>query len=198
MSEHPTFCTNCGHELGNVTFCPNCGQAAHASPTQPDAVREPQAKRNWKASPRNRVIVGVGALLTLVAVVVVALASSGASSPSSARTNSDATGNPETLPTARCEHLWNSDKNRIYRSQFSGLAARIHLYVSVGFAADYPDKCLVAISAPNLGYAWELLEGSPSPDLAFTEQRTTPDALPPSTKNWNAVINPDGTLHLPS
>lgn len=71
-------------------------------------------------------------------------------------------------------------------------------YVSVGFAADFPDKCLVTFAFPSTDDTLQFIEsGGSSPMGPFSVPTNgTVGGLPESTKDWNATLSEDGTLRL--
>lgn len=68
-------------------------------------------------------------------------------------------------------------------------------YASIGFAADYRDKCQITVSFPNAESFYQFLEAnSGSPMGAFSHSGGQGGDAPDSAKDWNATINTDGTL----
>lgn len=73
------------------------------------------------------------------------------------------------------------------------------VYVSVGFAADYPDECLVTLSAPGMHIAMQFIENRSSYNgdgYQTSGGELDPNSLDPSLTNWNADVVSDGTISL--
>lgn len=102
----------------------------------------------------------------------------------------------------RCVDLWNSSTGSSSGAQWLQMFSRTgDFYGSVGFAEDYPDKCLYTFSNPNSDMAVQFIEADPelTPGGAPTSgpQTGAPGDLPDSVKQWNVQVNSsDGTLTL--
>lgn len=72
------------------------------------------------------------------------------------------------------------------------------IYVSVGFSASFPDRCLVTMAVPDFDVANQFMEASTAQRStigSFTPGGTTKVAdLPPSVQHWNATTDADGNL----
>ena len=69
--------------------------------------------------------------------------------------------------------------------------------MSVGYAADYQDKCLITVVVPEFHVASQFLQtGGESPLGPFRQEQVEPAALPASVKQWNATLGSEGTLTL--
>lgn len=163
---------------------------------------------------RNTLLVVVTVVGTLVVVALGALAvtaftgsESSASTTTTVTTDETAdTSNATAIaPEQRCVDLWNSPENDDVPVTDGGTLDPRNAaivwgpYVSVGFAADYPDLCLITLSDPDSNVAFQFLEQSyPHSGFALVGGNLTrPAYLDPSVTNWNADTNPeDGTIVL--
>jgi hypothetical protein len=120
--------------------------------------------------------------------------------------NCDPAGNCTTVPTQapaeqRCVKLWNQDAENAstVQSEAVSLASAGRVYVSVGFAADYPDLCLVTLVSPSVRTGMQFLESDTpggSGEVYMPEGTVDPTNLDPSLKNWNAEADDSGYLRL--
>jgi hypothetical protein len=104
-------------------------------------------------------------------------------------------------PEQRCIELWNGSSNARQSAQVVGPYARNagDVYVTVGFASDFPDRCLITVGVPSADRAIQYLEGGQS---GFTESPygvanlsvDSVSQLPPSAKQWNARALSDGSI----
>jgi hypothetical protein len=70
-------------------------------------------------------------------------------------------------------------------------------YVSVGFASDYPDLCLITASNPTLDYSEQWMESTNASYGAFALPTFgTSTGLDPSLTQWNAVADVQGQITL--
>lgn len=144
-------------------------------------------------------------LATGATLVVLALAAAGCGSSS---TTPEATPPvaPVVAPEQRCVDRWNRLAARVWPSgkpPVIGKYFSVELidlfknYVSVGFSADYPDRCLITASNPDKGLASQWFE-TPGGRLPFRRVDLNPEALDPSTTNWNArVVQTGCPLYAP-
>lgn len=122
---------------------------------------------------------------------------------SSTTTNTGATSDV----SQRCLTLWNNSGNKSNQDLVSNVThsagsspTASPLYATIGFSSDFPDKCQVAVGAPDQGVAFVFREGLPSSPAdgygldSSGGRQETPADLPASAKAWNAHGNPDGTL----
>ncbi len=145
---------------------------------------------------RRAAVLGV-AILAVVAAIILALGGggSGQSSPSGREVGTVPAGSH---PEQRCVDNWNKPENLGHQLVRAHLRAahgqNTSVNVSVGFSAEYPDRCLIVVSAFEGRQNSEFLEGGGIPGLPYSV--SNPNRLSPSEENWNASANPDGTLTL--
>lgn len=97
---------------------------------------------------------------------------------------------PPPPPEQRCINLWKSGLNT-GRSEAISLASVGRVYASVGFAADYPDECLVTLASPVIsGMQFVETNNGYAPTASID-----PGDLP-SGVTWNAVPDSEGNLRL--
>lgn len=135
-------------------------------------------------------------LAGVCALLITALAGCGSSDSkaSSGTTTTKAAAGPP--PEQRCVRLWNDPANDLRQIIGARLSTGTDAYVSVGFASDYPDKCLVTISLPAIGSASQFLEGGMNGMPYAFPQEADPASLDPSLTNWNATLSDDATMKL--
>jgi hypothetical protein len=105
-------------------------------------------------------------------------------------------------PEERCVELWNGSANDGLSASVVGPYARNagDVYVSVGFAADFPDRCLITVGVPSADRAIQYIEGgvgfpeSPYGVANVGEGVDSVSQLPPSAKQWNAHALSDGSI----
>lgn len=84
---------------------------------------------------------------------------------------------PSVGPERRCVVLWDARRNYILRILAAGVYESVVTakgktrYVSVGFSADFPDRCLITFASPDRGEAVQFLQST----AAFTFQGQTYD-----------------------
>lgn len=109
-------------------------------------------------------------------------------------------------PEQRCIDKWNSDTSE---SEGPGSTAvtvlagttggASDLYVSVGYAEDFPDKCLVTVADSRSNMASQFTETSgEGPEVGdwSSPTRVSVSALDDTTKEFNASIDVQGELSL--
>ena len=209
------MCPDCGGDAGTQPFCAACGRnltqverlptrsewESEQADTETPAVESTETPQDnqgdemagsLRTSSRGRAV-ALCAVIALAIVCLVVVFTGGSDSPKIATSGG-------TPPEARCVQLWNvSTVNRLTGPP--GLAMRARsapIYGSVGFAADYPDKCLWTFSVPDQKFAIQQLESSP--DAPFgpigLENEVSLGGLPASVKNWNLDVTSDGYISL--
>jgi len=154
----------------------------------------------WKLGrPAASAAVGVG-LIVLVAVVV-AVAGGGDGDSSGGAADGVAEADlvaAERAGNERCAELWNSTENQTWKGLAGTQSNTGDAYVSVGFAADYPDKCLITVSIPAIRTARQFMEsgGDIGAGPFGMPVDADPNSLDPSLTNWNASIDEEGTITL--
>jgi hypothetical protein len=68
------------------------------------------------------------------------------------------------------------------------------IYVSVGFAVDYPDQALVTVVRPSTREAIQYLFDPANPAPGLGMRRTDFDSLQEGLKGWNAVLDAKGNI----
>jgi hypothetical protein len=105
----------------------------------------------------------------------------------------------------RCVKLWNADtrKNNLpggYLDVAKGVGTAEDLYVSVGFADDFPDKCLVTVVGSASRTALQVTETSEKGPAGlghwnYPVSGSSSD-VPESVKDFNATVNDRGMITL--
>lgn len=103
-----------------------------------------------------------------------------------------------------CVDRWNSSSNEQIREMLS-IAVQLSgsSYVNVGWAADYPDRCLITVSIPERQAAQQYLQnpdsdeesGPLSTDYSFPRS-IDPSTLDASLTEWNASADAEGFVSL--
>ena len=154
------------------------------------------------------------AFVLVVVVVVAGVVGSEGNDPSGAG-GSSADGSSAAAAEQRCVDLWNEDTDRAEGSRDSpgelvkgpfitagGDGSPSDVYVAVGSAADFPDKCLITFAQSQRDLAWQFLEtgSTEEPTLGHWGYPKTLDggvsALPDSAKDFNAGVDQDGRISL--
>jgi hypothetical protein len=203
-------CAACGSDLQSTSkFCAQCGQpVAPSQPEQPglgDVPASDQDNARAIAGPlgnlghRGKLIAAAGIAAAVIAAALVIVISAGNSNASAAHDDHVAIRQPAgPPPEQRCVDLWNSEANTVGH-QLVGPQVRFgDVYVAVGFAADYPDKCLVTAAFPRTNGSMQFIEaGGPRTSEPYTMMQSgSANNLPASAKDWNATITEDGQLTL--
>jgi hypothetical protein len=106
------------------------------------------------------------------------------------------------LPEQRCVDLWNSEDNEPYQRQLQSFGQPLDDsegtigFISVGFASDYPDKCLVTASFPARQVAFQYFEGRTASGTTFTGDSIAVDNAASLIDGWNADLDADGYISL--
>jgi hypothetical protein len=149
-----------------------------------------------------RGLLAVSAVAVLV-VAVIAVAMSASEGDKDAQPAGDSSGSAplnearaQAAPEDRCFTLWNSSNDRVKRL-YAYLPKSGDVYVSMGFAADFPDKCLITLGSLRTGQAAQFIEGGVSglDNQSFGIIPGTPRRvaeLPDSAMQWNARMIDDG------
>lgn len=99
----------------------------------------------------------------------------------------------------RCVVLWNKPSNDYGRSLISGYSDQPP-YVNVDFSATFSDKCLITSANPDIGRAYQFLEGrgesSGLGPFGIPVSEGSVNSLPPT--EWNASSDGEGYLTLKS
>jgi hypothetical protein len=131
--------------------------------------------------------------LALAGIALLAVSVAGCGSSSGSGDDANANGAPAAVAPApqRCVGLWDGAANDV-----RGTLADPSFgdsYVSVGFASNYPDRCLITFSFPNLPIAWQYLEGGMGSSWTMLAE-LKPVALDESVTHWNASLGEDGSI----
>mgnify|MGYP003403384652 FL=1 len=153
---------------------------------------------------RNGMIVAASALVVVIAILSIALSGDSGNSGTSGMTpGSEEAANPDVSPEQRCVDLWNNDAGNASSgvNWAETLQRAGEMYVSVGFAADFPDKCLFTLAQPNYDTVTQFIESDPAntPGNVHTSGPSgggSVSGLSEETKQWNATVAEDGTLTL--
>jgi hypothetical protein len=136
----------------------------------------------------------MGALFVLI---IAFLLGCGSDDPKGSSGDSAAESTPP--PEDRCFDLWNDAEENIGK-EFASLLAQGGsgtAYVSVGFGATFPDRCLVTIASPDIDSAQQYREAS-AQEAGFgafsPAGNGTISDLPESVTAWNATVNKEGDL----
>jgi hypothetical protein len=208
-------CRDCGTTVpADANFCGSCGAAvatgdSHWSggETADDAVQTvseatPDTRTRWHHSREARFIFG-GVVAALLLTVVLALGSNDDSADADTKT-ADAEVVTETVdegppPEERCVDLWNGADAETARGMGSVYRSMGDAYVSVGFADDFPDKCMITVAYPSQDRVSQFIEsgstGGPLGPFGAPSTGNISD-LPESTKDWNASMAENGTVTL--
>lgn len=215
-------CPRCGAGVGEHEYCQTCGLHLTQQPELPTRAEWEESRtkerwhgdlsparaleRRWRSAPRSARI-SVASLAAVLVLVIGLLALIGGSDESGSdglasndpQLDESASSSPP--PEQACVDLWNnSDGNHL--SRISSLAeGGGEVLASVGFSAEFPDRCLVTIvfvdrfdsltiqfqeSQADLGGPL----GGPFRELGFGPVTEFPD----SAKQYNATVSPEGTL----
>jgi type II secretory pathway pseudopilin PulG len=225
----PRVCPRCGAPAGEHKYCPTCGLHLEDLDKVPTR-GEWDAGQRWtddggsseggqrRGRLRRIVLLIAVAVLGAGAAAVVLVASGGNDdggsserraasadrSTDSDRTSQDrASGPPE---EQRCVDLWNADtrENNLpggYVDTATGsVSSARDLYVSVGFADDFPDKCLVTVVGSATGTAIQFTETSEAGPAGlghWSLPRTgNSSTVPQGAKDFNATVDDDGIITL--
>lgn len=143
------------------------------------------------------------AALVVLALVVAVVANRDEPSPTQSTVSADDLPDPVPAPEQQCVDLWNDPSNTSVRELWAPLltnGATVD-YVSVGWAANYPDRCLITVSNPDRRTAMQFLEKGGTSDTDYPpgnydRSSIDPNQLDPSLTGWNASMNPDGSIEL--
>lgn len=137
-------------------------------------------------------------------VVLLSGCGGGSSSTSTDSTASDdaAAANAERAQNQHCVTVWNGADNR-FASMANSIAGGGDAYVSVGYSADFPDKCLITVAGATTSTAMQFTEaGGQTASAVGSYAPVDPSGIPvsqldESTKQWNAkVIDEQGHIAL--
>ena len=212
------MCPRCGEGTADHEYCQTCGLNLHAEPELPTRAQWEQrefrppsetatsgawttASAWWKRRPtKARAAVFVALAALVVAPVVILLAGSGNSTPVSDLGEAGQR-DPESneLPEQRCVEAWNAEDHPGRTVAGVGLGQARDIYVSVLFAADFPDKCLVTVAIADSNSAFQFIESRGEPPWRPVEGSIPVSSLDSQTKAWNATVtDPDGAIELGS
>jgi len=148
----------------------------------------------WTSAHRTTQVVFVIGMLVTTAVAGSAI--SNAVDASTDGASQSAGGDSYAGDLAQCLDRWNAGTATTWRAQATVLSlSGGTVYINVGPASDYPDKCLVTVVNPGLDSALQFLEtgGGPTGAWGFPKSGSA-SSLPDSVKAWNATMASDGTL----
>ncbi len=204
------FCDQCGEPVtAPAKFCAACGAkveppdlAVRSTPepatTIIDPAGAPTTVQQGASRPSNRraLALTVVGLIALVAAIAGISAMTGDDNTSADADVSVSDNGDEIAALQTCVDRWNSEDNRI--KSVGAMRGVGEGYVSIGFAEDFPDKCLITVAYPTVDRSLQFIEageGSVSGPYGMPQQGTLA-SLPESTKQWNAQIDPTGTVKL--
>lgn len=226
VEPHTRVCPRCGTPVGENHFCGTCGlhlTGQREPPTRAELEQRPsQLSRPTAAgasgvapSPSTGGLVArfrrlrlpqraavVGGLVALLVVPVAIVVSSG--NDEQART-AVAVQDPGPTAAEACVARWNSGASENARSLIGGIARNfqadevVPTYVSAGYSADIPDRCLITVAQPDLGtngIAYQFRETAQGTFEYPSGHISSLTALPDSVKQWNAQGDRKGTLTL--
>lgn len=107
-------------------------------------------------------------------------------------------------PESRCVDLWNeAGTDESYgKQEITSVSETLEersgsktLYVTVGFDATFPDRCLITFASPDLGVAYQWRESTDARGGPYTSAGGgTIDDLPESVTDWNARTDGDANV----
>ena len=216
------YCATCGLHLAELPELPTYAQwqarenrtsppestdrsaAPSSGPTTLPPRDEPKTRHSgWRdrLSPRARVSVLMAVAVIIALAVAVAVTGdddegSSASSPSTAAGNAQADADV-------CAERWNSGATEGAK-RIVGLLARdlqggsAPVYVSAGYSADVPDRCLITAAQPDHpggGTVHQFVEKAGGTfDFPTSAAGGSVASLPESTKQWNAQADESGDI----
>lgn len=200
----PLVCPRCGAEAA-TDYCGTCGlrltdldELPRRSTWRPETIDAGPSSTTKRDPLRTRVIAGVSVALVAVLVVIAALAGGQSDSPPPlADTDTVSTVDPGPPPEQRCVNLWNGSAERDDRFRNRPADA----YVSVGFLAEYPDRCVVTVASlsttPALAFIYRENRSSSERNYDLIFSGLT-DQLPETNTDWNATMDSTGDVALDS
>lgn len=151
-------------------------------------------KRHWVAVAvvAAVLVLGIGGLL-----VANAMRGAGASSQSANNSSSAPSADPESVKLAAGLKAFNT----AYTSKsYRAIESMGKVYVSVGWAADYPDQMLVTLVVPSMSQsdasAWQYMFEPSTVTERLYPKLTYASNVPDSVKVWNAHLDADGNVLL--
>jgi hypothetical protein len=138
-----------------------------------------------------------------VSMLLLAGCGGGSSSTSTSPSTSDhaSIATAERAANELCVKLWNGTENR-FSEMANSIAGGGDAYVSVGYSADFPDKCLVTVAGATTSTAMQFTEAGGQTASLGSYAPVDPDGIPvsqldESSKQWNAkVIDEQGHIAL--
>ena len=147
-------------------------------------------KRAWERSPLTLILLGAVVLITVVGLV--SRVGDGPRVSREATASGTATPPVSSADARRaCIDSWNHPANDDEFPSALGQQQGESLYVSIGPSADFPDRCLLTVAAPD-GLALQF-HGDLSGNWGGMGS-TRVETLDETTKDWNASAQPDGSL----
>ena len=100
-------------------------------------------------------------------------------------------------PEEQCVKRWNEDKSGLRLGVLYVFIGETP-YVSVGFSADYPDRCLITASNPDRDKAVQFLEtrNGSFKQVGGLGNFLSSSHLDPSVTRWNASADRNGNVML--
>jgi hypothetical protein len=190
-------CEHCAVDVAvSAKFCPECGTALRPLRVSPPGAASPAAPGERAVARGRRLALVVGALAGLLALLaLLAVLIGGHGSGADAAPTAAAAEQPSA--EQECVNVWNRYEV-LGKQGVLNMAEYSDVYVNVGAAEDFPDKCLITVASPRFDRTWQFLQaGKNSTDGPFDPPRMgSVGTLPPSAKQWNATLDDSGTMAL--
>lgn len=202
VGEARNCCTDCGTKLPDQPkFCPNCGAKIPESnitspPSRPTAAQPACEKSSstpmrGTAGGRRGALVAIGLFFVLLVAVAI-------QQGTARQTQFQATADNNARLASALRVLNTNDSGTLQSDLLAWQLNGYSPYASVGWAADYPNRCLVTIVLPPPASAAKQVVFDPSSTNAynFIASPVNPSTLPDSVKQWNATVDRRGYVLL--
>lgn len=149
-------------------------------------------------------LAGGAGVVAVVAVILIATGGGhGNSIPNSSGNNADTTGGSGVSAAQVCVDKWNAGASQVAKQIAGNIAVAgqtsggpKYTYVSAGFSADVPDRCLITVANVDVGLVSQFQEKSGGVFDVPLGGSSSVSTLPDSVKQWNAHGDTQGTLGL--